>query len=76
MNCESGVHAGLFGSRKLSFVTCCGFFPSRPMIQMLSPPDRSDVNAIHFPSGEYRGCMSHGMPEVSAFASPPPNGIV
>ena len=73
--CESGVHVGLFSSRKVSLVTCCGFLPSRSMIQMLSPPERSEVNAIHLPSGEYRGCMSQGMPEVRGFASPPPAGI-
>ena len=52
MYCESGVQAGLLRRRKLSFVTCCGFLPSRSMIQMLSPPERSEVNAIHLPSGE------------------------
>jgi hypothetical protein len=42
---------------------------------MLSPPALSLVNAIRFPSGLKRGCMSQGMPDVSFFAAPPPIGI-
>ena len=51
MNSLSGVQAGLFSNRKLSFVTWTGSEPSRPMIQMLSPQPRSVVKAMNRPSG-------------------------
>jgi hypothetical protein len=49
---ESGDQFGSLVRRKVSLVTCCGFEPSRFMIQRLSPPARSLVKAIHFPFGE------------------------
>jgi hypothetical protein len=76
MYSESGVQAGPFRRRKLSFVTACGFEPSRSMTQMLSPPERSLVKAIQRPSGEKRGCMFHVIPSVSCVAVPPSKGIV
>ena len=72
----SGLQAGLLTRRKLSFETCFGSLPSRFMIQMLSPPARSLVKAIHCPSGEKRGCMSQETPALIALASPPAAGIV
>ena len=45
------------------------------MIQMLSPPARSEVKAIWRPSGDHFGCMSQATPEAMARASPPETGI-
>ena len=58
----SADHVALFSRRKLSLVTCRLSDPSAFMIQILSPPPRSDVKAIFDPSGEKRGCISHGRP--------------
>ena len=75
MNSPSGDQSGEFSRRKLSSDTCVGFDPSRFMIQILSPPSRSEVKAIFVPSGEYFGCMSQATPDAMARASPPPIGM-
>ena len=54
-NRPSGLQLGWLRRRNFSVVTCRLSEPSRFMIQMLSPPPRSDVNAIRRPSGEKRG---------------------
>ena len=54
----SGLQLGWFIRRKLSWVSWRLSLPSRFMIQMLSPPPRSEVKAIRLPSGEKRGWVS------------------
>ena len=46
------------------------------MIQMLSPPPRSEVNAMRAPSGEKRGSCSHAIPSAIRVGVPPATGIV
>ncbi|WP_235562796.1 hypothetical protein [Brevundimonas sp. Root1423] len=74
-NWPSGVHSGWFTSRKVSFDTCVGLEPSASMIQMLSPPPRSEVKAMWRPSGDHFGCISQATPDAMARASPPATGI-
>ena len=71
-----GCQTGLFTSRKSSVDTARGKEPSAFITQTLSPPPASLTYAIRFPSGEKRGCMSHAIEWVSAFASPPSTGSV
>ena len=77
MNSPSGLQAGELGRRKVSVeiwrVSLQASSP-RSTTQMLSPPSRSEVNAIAVPSGENFGCMSHAGPEVIWRASPPSIG--
>ena len=75
MNWPSGDHSGWFSRRKVSFDTWVGLEPSASMIQILSPPARSDVKAMWRPSGDHFGCMSQATPEAMARASPPATGM-
>jgi hypothetical protein len=58
MNRPSGLQVAWLSSRKSSLVSWRLSEPSAFMIQILSPPPRSDVKAIRRPSGEKRGCCS------------------
>ena len=60
----------------VSLVSCRLPEPSVFMIQILSPPPRSEVKAICRPSGEKRGCTSNGRPLAIRVARPPAIGIV
>lgn len=60
----------------LPWVTWVVSFRSSDMIQRLSPPLRSEMNATFLPSGLNRGCMSYGSPLVSRVAAPPLIGMV
>ncbi len=56
--CESGVQVGEMTASCVSFDSFRGSLPSIFEIHRLSLPLRSLMNAIHFPSGEMRGCAS------------------
>ena len=76
MNRPSRLQLGWLSRRKSSVVTCRLSDPSQFIIQMLSPPPRSDVKAIRRPSGEKRGCTSHASPSAIRVGAPPSIGIV
>ena len=46
------------------------------MIQMLSPPPRSEVKAMRLPSGEKRGCTSQARPSAIRVGVPPAIGMM
>ena len=69
---QFGEAKTLFGS----FDTCFGSAPSGCIIQMFSLPSRSEINAIHLPSGENLGWLSNAIPPEINFASPPSIGSV
>ncbi len=72
----SGDQAGLFNRRKVSFDTWIRSDPSGFMIHRLSPPPRSEMNAMREPSGEKRGWISQGRPDEICVAGPPVIGMV
>src|SRR5260370_4266343 len=76
MDLQSGAQLGevklLFGS----FDTCFTPVPSGCMIQMFSLPSRSEIKAIHWPSGENLGWLSKAMPPSISLAWPPSMGSV
>ena len=51
MNSSRAPRSGCSSGGSSPSSPAAGSSPSRSMIQMLSPPERSDVNAIHLPSG-------------------------
>ena len=75
MNRPSGLHEGWLRSRKSSFETWRLSEPSAFMIQILSPPPRSEVKAMRRPSGEKRGCTSQARPSAMRVGAPPPIGM-
>src|SRR5580692_8013865 len=67
----SGLQLGDVKSLFGSLETCFAPVPSGCMIQMFSLPSRSEMNAIHCPSGENFGWLSNIIPPEISFACPP-----
>src|SRR5258708_36901077 len=76
MYLPSGAQLGEVKSLLGSFETCFTPVPSGCMIQMFSLPSRSEINAIHLPSGETFGWLSKAMPPATSLACPPSIGSV
>src|SRR6266567_2184439 len=76
MYMPSGAQLGEVKSLLGSFETCFMPVPSGCMIQMFSLPSRSEMNAIHLPSGENLGWLSKAMPPAMSLAWPPSMGSV
>src|SRR5882757_7360750 len=72
----SGAQLGEVKSLFGSFETCFTPVPSACMIQIFSLPSRSEMNAIHLPSGENLGWLSKDMPASISLAWPPSIGSV
>src|SRR5262245_14023505 len=71
-----GAQLGEAKSLLASLDTCFTPVPSACMIQMFSLPSRSEMKAIHCPSGENRGWLSNEMPPSMSLALPPSIGRV
>jgi hypothetical protein len=71
MYSPSGVHSGLTYRSCFPLVICTVSARSRESVHRFSPPSRSEVNTMRFPSGLKRGWVSKPMPRVSRFACPP-----
>src|SRR5439155_1497150 len=76
MYLPSGDQLGEVKSLLGSFDTCFTPVPSGCMIQMFSLPSRSEMKAIHWPSGENFGWLSNDMPPSIGLAWPPSIGSV
>src|SRR5438874_11836375 len=72
----SGAQLGEVKSLLGSFETCFTPVPSGCMIQIFSLPSRSEMKAIHLPSGENLGWLSNAMPPSIGLAWPPSMGRV
>jgi len=53
-----------------SEVNCWAFEPSLSQTQISSLPERLDPKTIRLPSGEYSGCFSKRVEEISSFGGP------
>jgi hypothetical protein len=76
MKRPSLLQVGWLSRRKSSLVTWRLSLPSAFMIQILSPPPRSEVKAMRRPSGEKRGCTSQARPSAIRVGVPPEIGMV
>ena len=76
MYCPSGDHIGEDRALSTSFVILRAPVPSAFTSHRLSPPSRSEMNAIVRPSGLQRGMQSHAIPLVRRVAVPPAIGMV
>src|SRR6266852_3854354 len=76
MYLPSGAQLGDVKSLLGSFDICFTPVPSGCMIQTFSLPSRSEMKAIHWPSGENFGWLSKDMPPSINLALPPSIGKV